>query len=92
MIGLLAGFAAGYLLGARSGRERYDQLRRTFRAVKERPEVQETAGIVTAQVGSAARSAREFVVGRGGRGGAPYTATTLPPSPPPSRNGHAARR
>ena len=34
------GLATGYVLGARAGRERYESLIRTFRAVKERPAVQ----------------------------------------------------
>jgi hypothetical protein len=36
-------FAAGYVLGAKAGRERYDQIRRLARRIKDDPRVQETA-------------------------------------------------
>ena len=44
----LAAFGLGYILGARAGRERYDQLMRGFRRVREDPRVQEQAQHVTA--------------------------------------------
>ena len=55
------GFAAGYVLGARAGRERYESLVRAFRAVKERPAVQGAAGIVAAQAGTIATRARSVI-------------------------------
>jgi hypothetical protein len=55
------GFAAGYVLGARAGRERYESLVRAFRAVKERPEVQGAAGIVAAQAGTLASRAKSVI-------------------------------
>ncbi len=39
----LAAFAAGYVLGAKAGRERYEQIRRLTLRIKENPRVQETA-------------------------------------------------
>ena len=39
----LAGFGLGYVLGARAGRERYEQIMRGFRKVREDPRVQEQA-------------------------------------------------
>ena len=39
----LTSFAAGYVLGARAGRERYEQIRRMALRVKDNPKVQETA-------------------------------------------------
>ena len=39
----LTTFAAGYVLGARAGRERYEQIRRIALRVKDNPRVQETA-------------------------------------------------
>jgi hypothetical protein len=39
----LTSFAAGYVLGARAGRERYEQIRRIALRVRENPRVQETA-------------------------------------------------
>ena len=76
------GFAAGYVLGARAWRERYESLVRVFRAVKERPEVQGAAGIVAAQAGTLAHRARS-VISR------PSDAT-LEYSAAPSANGHGA--
>ena len=40
---LLAGFAAGYVLGARAGRERYDQIRAGARKFAGNPTVQSAA-------------------------------------------------
>jgi hypothetical protein len=57
------GFATGYVLGARAGRERYESLVRAFRAIKERPAVQGAAGIVAAQAGTIATRAKS-VIGR----------------------------
>ena len=48
----LTSFAAGYVLGAKAGRERYEQIRRLAMQVKDDPRVQETAH-------SAADKARE---------------------------------
>ena len=48
----LTAFATGYVLGAKAGRERYEQIRRIALRVKENPRVQETAH-------SAADKARE---------------------------------
>jgi hypothetical protein len=55
----LAGFGVGYVLGARAGRERYEQLARTARKVRENPTVQETAGILQAQAGGLVTSAKD---------------------------------
>jgi hypothetical protein len=48
----LTAFAAGYVLGAKAGRDRYDQIRRLALRIKDNPRVQETAH-------SAADKARE---------------------------------
>ena len=48
----LTSFATGYVLGARAGRERYEQIRRIALRIKDDPRVQETAH-------SAADKARE---------------------------------
>ncbi len=77
------GFAAGYVLGARAGRERYESLVRTFRAVKERPAVQGAAGIVAAQAGTLATRARSVI--------SKSPDDTLAFSAAPSSNGHGAR-
>jgi hypothetical protein len=45
----LGGLAAGFVLGARAGREKYEELARAARKVKEHPTVQEAAGVVREQ-------------------------------------------
>jgi hypothetical protein len=49
---VVTSFAAGYVLGARAGRERYEQIRGLARRIKDDPRVQEAAH-------SAADKARE---------------------------------
>ncbi len=51
MKGILFGAAIGYVLGARAGRQRYDQIVRAYRSVVDHPAVQGAAGIVRAKVG-----------------------------------------
>ena len=43
------GLAAGFVLGARAGRETYEDLVRTARKIKDSPTVQEAAGVVQEQ-------------------------------------------
>ena len=43
------GFAAGFVVGARAGREKYDQIVKIARAAAEHPAVQQAAGAVQAQ-------------------------------------------
>lgn len=47
----LLGAAVGYVLGAKAGRARYDQIVRTYRKVADHPMVQGAAGVVRAKVG-----------------------------------------
>ena len=56
------GFAAGYTLGAKAGRERYEQIRRTARGLSENPAVQSAAGVLQAQASSLVETARDKVV------------------------------
>jgi len=57
----LVGFGAGYLLGTRDGRARYEQILRSVREVKDNPAVQETAGVVQAQAMDLIAKAQEKV-------------------------------
>ena len=57
----LAGAAAGYVLGTRAGQERYEQIKRLSRRVAENPTVQEAAGVLRAQAGELAETARQKV-------------------------------
>ena len=45
----LGGLAAGFVLGARAGREKYEEIVSTARKVKEHPTVQEARGVVQEQ-------------------------------------------
>jgi hypothetical protein len=48
-IPLLLGFGAGYVLGARAGKERYEQIRRAWSQAKDDPRLQSVAGIAQAR-------------------------------------------
>jgi hypothetical protein len=50
MVKFLLGAAVGYVLGARAGHERYEQLRRTYQRIADHPAVQGAAGVVRARV------------------------------------------
>ena len=68
MIPFVLGAATGYVLGARAGRERYEQLARAYRRVADHPATQGAAGVAKAKMVdavTAAASAR-----RGARSGA----------------------
>lgn len=45
----LGGLAAGFVLGSRAGREKYEEIVQAARKVKEHPTVQEATGVVQAQ-------------------------------------------
>ena len=45
------GFAAGFVVGARAGRERYEQIRKTARRAMDNPAVQQAAGALRGQAG-----------------------------------------
>jgi hypothetical protein len=57
----LAFAAAGYVVGARAGRERYDQIVRLGRRVAGSQTVQATAGVVQGQLDQLAAHARQVV-------------------------------
>ena len=48
-LSFLAGFGAGYVLGAKAGRERYEQIRRGWANAKEDPRLQSVAGMAQAR-------------------------------------------
>jgi hypothetical protein len=87
------GFAAGYLLGARAGRERYEQLVRLGREVADNPAVQATAGLAQAQaatlVSSVARRAKQALTSTvGGRVMADHAAPYPDSYPAPAAGRH----
>ena len=51
MLKFLLGVTAGYVLGSRAGRGRYEQIVRTYRKMADHPAVQGAAGVARAKVG-----------------------------------------
>jgi hypothetical protein len=45
----ITGLAAGFVLGSRAGREKYEEIRANAKKVWENPNVQEAAGVAQAQ-------------------------------------------
>lgn len=60
------GFGAGFVLGARAGRERYEQLRTLARKVADSPAVQQAAGALQAQAADLAKNAKDKLADRAG--------------------------
>jgi hypothetical protein len=56
---LLAGLAAGYVLGARAGRERYEQIAEATRRLAERPEVRERTSNLRSRLGAGLEKAAD---------------------------------
>ncbi|WP_344878300.1 hypothetical protein [Allokutzneria multivorans] len=50
MKALVLGAAVGYVLGTRAGRERYEQINRTYHRLLDHPAVQGAAGFLRAKV------------------------------------------
>jgi hypothetical protein len=57
----LAGLAVGFVLGARAGRERYEQIKRATRRVADSPAAQQAAGAVQAQAANLAKTTKQKV-------------------------------
>lgn len=53
----LAGLAAGFVVGTRAGRERYEQMKRLARKAADSPAVQQAAGTAVAQATELAKTA-----------------------------------
>jgi hypothetical protein len=60
----LTGFAAGFVIGARAGRERYEQLRKLARQTADNPAVQQAAAAVQAKAAGLASNATHKVAGQ----------------------------
>jgi hypothetical protein len=54
----MAGLGVGFVLGARAGRERYEQLAKLARKAADSPAVQQAAGAIHAQATGLAKSTR----------------------------------
>ena len=57
-LSFLAGFGAGYVLGSKAGRERYEQIRRAYAQAKDDPRLQSLAGIAQARADDVVSSLR----------------------------------
>jgi hypothetical protein len=93
-LGMAFGGAAGYVLGAKAGRERYQELTESARRLRQRPEVERATEQAVAKLdqlsGQAAdklQAARQSTRSEAGSGGGqpitvvPETPTVTPPSP-----------
>ena len=60
-ITFLSGLAVGFVLGARAGRERYEQIKRLSRRVADSPAAQQAAGAAQAQAAGLAKAAKQKV-------------------------------
>lgn len=60
-LSLLVGGAVGYVLGARAGRERYDELVALSRRIAGSQTVQATAGVMQAQLDELRAQARTII-------------------------------
>ncbi len=58
-MGLLIGFGAGYVLGAKAGTERYEQLRRLYENLISSPGFQEATGRAKEAVGTGIEQAKD---------------------------------
>lgn len=57
-LSFLAGFGAGYVLGTKAGRGRYEQIRRTWEHAKDDPRLQGLAGMAQARADSVVSSVK----------------------------------
>jgi uncharacterized protein YjbJ (UPF0337 family) len=62
-LGVLVGFGAGYVLGAKAGRDRYEQLRRLYENVQASPAFQKASGKAKDAVGSGLGQAKDIASG-----------------------------
>ena len=56
----LVGFGAGYVLGAKAGRERYEQLRRLYENLASSPQVRQATGRAKDVVGTGLEQAKDL--------------------------------
>ena|ERR1700733_13082145 len=60
----VAGLAAGFIMGTRAGRERYEQMKKMARRAADNPAVQQAAGAAAAQASGLAKNAKAKVAGQ----------------------------
>jgi len=86
-LGFLVGFGAGYVMGAKAGTERYEQLRRLYENLLSSPAIREASGKVKDAAGSSFEQARDLATDgvqkvkerKSGTDGAPTGLSVAPP-------------
>jgi hypothetical protein len=97
-LGMAVGAAVGYVLGAKAGRERYEQIAASARQLMEKPQVKRVMESAPGNLGArveqvankaadAVHQASDRVAPSGGGGG---TGAAAEPAPVPSATGHGA--
>ena len=59
-LGMFIGFGAGYVLGAKAGRERYEQIRRLYENITASPAFQQATGMARGAVESGLGQAKDL--------------------------------
>jgi hypothetical protein len=59
-LGVFIGFGAGYVLGAKAGRERYEQLRRLYDNLSASPAFRQATGMAKDAMGQGLEQARDL--------------------------------
>ncbi len=59
-LGVFIGFGAGYVLGAKAGRERYEQLRRLYDNVTASPAFRQATGLAKDAMGTGLEQAKDL--------------------------------
>jgi hypothetical protein len=78
----IAGFAAGYVLGAKAGRQRYEQIKRQFNTLMGNPTVQEMTQTVKHEASATFDKAKSVVTDKvGGHDTTPARMPSLEPYP-----------
>ena len=78
-LGMVTGFAAGYYMGAKAGRQRYDQINRQLARLKRSQAFEEVVDQAKTVVEEGVEKARSLVESRAGNGHG-YPAETAPPA------------
>ena len=82
----LIGFGAGYVLGAKAGRERYEQIRGLWSDAKDNPQLQGLAGMAQARADDVVSSMKSKM-GRDTGSDTPRTNAVGTPTPGPNAAG-----
>ena len=94
-LGMVTGFAAGYYLGARAGRQRYDQINRQLARLRRSDAFEQAADRAKTVVEEGVDKARSLVEERAGEGGGNGQAGNYPSGssePPPGLGGYSSSR